>query len=93
MAFRRGGGKKRRDANEKDIRGALAALGAHVFQISGDGLPDLLVLWKGTWMPLEVKTAKGRFTSSQTALLWPVVRSVGDVFVLLGVQPIRDGKH
>ena len=86
MGFRRGGGKKRRDANEKAIRAALAAVGAHAFQVSGDGLPDLIVLWRGVWTPMEVKTAKGRFTSSQSALLWPVVRSVEEALEAIGVS-------
>lgn len=86
MSFRRGGAKKRRDANEAAIRQALQQVGAFVFQVSGDGLPDILVLWQGRWVPLEVKTAKGRFTNSQTALLWPVVRSVEDALQAIGAR-------
>lgn len=86
MSFRRGGGKKRRDANEASIRTALAAYGAQSLQISGTGLPDLLVLYRGRWMPLEVKTEKGRFTNAQSAILWPVVRSVDEALAAIGIN-------
>lgn len=79
--FRRGGGKKRRDANEADIIAALRAAGHLVWQVSGAGLPDLLVLTaQGRYVPLEVKTAKGRPTRVQAAQAnpWPIVRSVDE---------------
>jgi len=79
--FRRGGGRKRRDANEPQIIEALRAMGCQVWQVSGTGLPDLLVrTTAGDYVPLEVKTRTGRLTKvqAQQAAPWPVVRSVED---------------
>ena len=47
-----------RDKSEKPIVEALRAVGAHVFLLSGKGVPDLLCFYRGTWTPLEVKTPK-----------------------------------
>ena len=79
--FRRGGGRKRRDANEPAIIDALRKSGCQVWQVSGTGLPDLLCLTpRGDYVPLEVKTAKGRPTRVQAAQAnpWPIVRSVDE---------------
>ena len=78
--MRRGGAKRRRDANEQAIIVALRALGATVVQISGEGVPDLLVAYEGRWTPLEVKRPRGRLTPEQQKLrgrAWfPVVSTV-----------------
>jgi len=79
--FRRGGGRKRRDANEPAIIDALRKSGCQVWQVSGTGLPDLLCLTpRGDYVPLEVKTAKGTLTKvqAQQANPWPIVRSVDE---------------
>ena len=79
--FRRGGGRKRRDSNERPIIDALRAAGCDVWQVGGTGLPDLLVRTRaGDYVPLEVKTATGRLTKvqAQQAAPWAVVRSVED---------------
>ena len=79
--FRRGGGRKRRDANEPAIIDALRKSGCQVWQVSGTGLPDLLCLTpRGDYVPLEVKTAKGTLTKvqAQQAAPWPIVRSVDE---------------
>jgi len=47
-----------RDKSEPGIVEALRGVGAHVFKLSGAGVPDLLVYFRGRWMPLEVKTPK-----------------------------------
>lgn len=52
----------RRDENEPEIVQALEAVGATVERLTGDGLPDLLVGWRGQMWLLEVKltlTARG----------------------------------
>lgn len=55
----------KRDANEADIVQALTRVGAFVSQLSGEGIPDLLVIFRGqTWL-IEVKSAKGRLTDAQ----------------------------
>ena len=80
--MRRGGAKKRRDVSEAAIVQALRACGAFVQQISGDGCPDLLVGWRGTWMPLEVKSARGTVRPNQTR--YPIVRTVDEALALFG---------
>lgn len=79
--FRRGGGRKRRDSNERPIIDALRAAGCEVWQVGGAGLPDLLVRTRaGDYVPLEVKTRTGRLTKvqAQQAAPWAVVRSVDE---------------
>ena len=76
--MRRGGQKKRRDANEPEIIAALKALGARVYQVSGSGLPDLIVQYQGREFCLEVKTAKGKRTDAQEISEFRVVRSPAD---------------
>lgn len=81
--MRRGGMGKRRDASEKPIVAALRAVGAEVWHVSGSGLPDLLVRYRGVLMALEVKTAKGRLTKQQTSG-FPVVRTVPEALTAIG---------
>lgn len=53
---------KRRDANEGEIIDALQAVGAAVQRLDGDGVPDLLVEYRGVLRLIEVKlplTARG----------------------------------
>jgi hypothetical protein len=50
---------KRRDTNEPEIVDALVAAGASVTRIDGDGVPDLLVGFKGRSFLLEVKLPLG----------------------------------
>lgn len=50
--------KNHRDKSEKPIVAALRDAGAHVFLLTGEGVPDLLVYFRGSWTPLEVKTPK-----------------------------------
>jgi hypothetical protein len=93
MAFRRGGAKKRRDANEGAIVDALRAVGCEIWYLGGVGLPDLLVRVPGAsggrWQPIEVKTPKGTLTAAQGDLRWPVVRSVDEALALVGVRDAR----
>jgi hypothetical protein len=81
VSFRQGGAGKRRDANEKPIVEALRGLGCEITYLGGLGCPDLLVRAPGAsgrWIPLEVKTPKGRMQPSQQRIAWPVVRSVDE---------------
>ena len=55
----------KRDVAETPIRKALEAVGAEVWQISGQGCPDLLVRFRGQLWAAEVKTGKGRLRTSQ----------------------------
>ena len=82
MAFRRGGGGKKRDTAEKPIRTALAAVGAQSWQISGTGLPDLLVAFRGRFYAGEVKSEGGTLTKHQGA--FPVWRTPDDALKAIG---------
>lgn len=55
----------RRDANERPIIETLQARGYSVFQISGKGIPDLLVSKNGSAWLVEVKMPKGRWKPAQ----------------------------
>lgn len=50
---------KRRDANEGPIVDNLRAVGATVTRLDGDGVPDLLVGFRGRTLLLEVKLPLG----------------------------------
>jgi Holliday junction resolvase len=77
----------KRDAAEKPIVDALRRCGARVWPLSGPGLPDLLVLWQGTYTALEVKTGTGRRTKLQRRVPWPIVRTVDEAFGWVGIRP------
>jgi len=86
MTFRRGGAGKRRDSNEKAVIEALEAVGATIWQINGRRLPDLLVLYKGTWTPLAVKTEKGDLQPGEEHARWPLVRSEEQALSAIGAR-------
>jgi hypothetical protein len=74
MSFRKRAGGGRRDTAEQAIVDALEAVGARVWRLGGTANPDLLVLFRGRYTPLEVKTEKGRTTVNQANIPWPLVR-------------------
>jgi hypothetical protein len=85
------GQARKRDTNEPAIVEALTQLGAVVFRLSAPGCPDLLVGWRGNWLPMEVKSATGTLTPMQQVLTEltdngvPIVRSVDDALMALKV--------
>lgn len=83
------GQSRKRDASEQAIVDALEAIGATVFRLSGPGVPDLLVGFKGHWTPMEVKARTGRLTPLQAKNRWgntvPIVRSVDEAYQAVGV--------
>jgi hypothetical protein len=82
------GQARKRDANEEEIVDALRRVGAHVFRISEPGAPDLLVAWRGRWIPMEVKSPTGILTVLQEgsigAAVYPIVRTVDEALKALG---------
>jgi hypothetical protein len=84
--MRLGGAGKRRDAVEPEIVAALEAAGARVWYLNGAGSPDVLVLWRGRWMPLEIKTAKGKLKPLQVGAPWPVVRTPIEALHAIGAE-------
>lgn len=59
----------KRDANEGEIVDALTRAGAVVYRLSGSGLPDLLVGFRGDTYLLEVKAARGALTEDERLFL------------------------
>lgn len=89
--MRRVGQARKRDANEKAIIVALQAAGAFVFQLSGKGVPDLLVAYRGRWEPLEVKSEHGRITVAQRHVMHAGITihrvvTVEDAYRVIGVK-------
>jgi hypothetical protein len=76
----------RRDANEAQIVKALRKAGVKVWL---QDLPDLLTLWAGLWLPLEVKMPKGRLTPRQVKFVaesnCPVVTDEVEALRAVGV--------
>ena len=86
------GQSRRRDTNEAQIVQAWAAIGVLSWPISGPGLGDRLTYCPatGVWLPVEIKSASGRFTRQQRAVRavapYPAVRSVAEAVALFGVR-------
>lgn len=57
----------KRDANEQAVVDRLRQLGAQVTRLSGEGVPDLLIAWRGISRLAEVKRPKGKLTPAQVA--------------------------
>lgn len=88
--------RNNRDKSEKRIVQALRDVGAFVLQLSGRGIPDLLVSFRGTWTPLEVKTPKAdrargnldAFTPAQHQVMaiapYPVVETEAEALKAIG---------
>lgn len=87
------------DANHREIVDALRRIGAGVQSLAGvgNGVPDLLVYFRGAYRLLEVKDgskapSKRKLTPDQVAWIeqWPgpvqVVCSVDDAFSAVGVE-------
>ncbi len=55
----------KRDANESEITGYLDDLLIPWWQLSGEGVPDLLVLHNGDFKLIEVKGRLGRLNGAQ----------------------------
>lgn len=75
MSFRRRAGGGKRDTAEGPIVEALRAIGAEVWHVGGQGNPDILTRLRGRYLPMEIKTGKGRRTKNQGDIPWPIVRT------------------
>lgn len=90
--MRRGGAGKRRDQNEPGLIAGWRAVGAEVWQISGTGLPDVLVRFRGTLYAFEIKTAAGTLTEHQGN--FPVIRTMDQGLLAIGaVSSLSMGKR
>lgn len=91
----------RKDGVQGAIVKALRQCGVTVFVVNHAALPDLLTCFRGTWLPIEVKTQRPRKTLTdrkgrsltpaqcETYLVapFPVVTSVEDALALFVVSP------
>ncbi len=77
----------RRDVNETDIVRALEQVGVRVWKISGKDLPDILTLWRGRYVPMEIKSDRGknRKDEAHVGIPWPVVTTQEEAFTVLGL--------
>lgn len=90
MTFRRGGAGKRRDTNEASLIAGWRAIGAEVWQVSGRGLPDVLVRFRGRLHGFEIKTSMGKLTEHQGA--FPVVRNMEEGLQAIGAVSAPPGE-
>ena len=81
----------KRDKNEPEIVSALKQAGAHVWQISAPGVPDLLVSFRNETFLLETKARHGKLTDEQIIFFetWTggavaIVRSIDDALRAIG---------
>lgn len=72
----------KRDISEGPIVEALEGVGAEVWKVSGTGLPDLLVRFRGVLYAGEVKTGKSKLRATQGD--FPVWRTVHDALQAIG---------
>jgi hypothetical protein len=79
----------KRDAAEPAIVQALQAVGAEVWRLSGTGVGDILVRYRGVLHCAEVKTGKAKLRASQGA--FPVWRTTEDALTAIGV--FQDAKR
>ena len=89
MAYRRGGGGKRRDGTEAAIIEGLRKCGCFVKQCHGDGAPDLIVRFGDRWMPMEVKSVGGRVTLDQQAADYPIVHGLDEALIVMLELPSK----
>ena len=90
--MRTAAGGKRRDASEAAIVQALRAVGASVWFLSGAGIPDLLIRYRGRLYAVECKTAKGKLTKHQSSD-FPVARTPEQALAIIGVKLRMSGSY
>lgn len=84
MSWRRRAGGYKRDIAERPIVDALEGVGARTWLLQGKGCPDLLVLFRGVYTPLEIKTGKGKRTANQQDIPWSVVTTPDEALKTIG---------
>lgn len=83
----------RRDKNEPEIKAALEQVGAKVYPVSAEGLPDTIVTFRGVVYLVEIKTDKGKLTPAQERFFEEnadtptigIVRNQDEALKLIGV--------
>lgn len=93
----------RKDGNQDEVVAALRQIGAAVTVLSqvGNGCPDILVCFRGTWYPIEIKDgsrkpSEQRLTGEEAAWWLAaqqagsglyVARDVMEAFRIIGATP------
>lgn len=72
----------RRDAREPEVIAAFKTVSAVVRQLSGKGVPDLLVGYQRQWFLVEVKAPGRGTTAAQTVFFAEADRQRLPVFIL-----------
>lgn len=79
----------------RGIRSTLKTLGVWHFKVhqglgSTPGIPDILGIWNGRMLAIEVKTEKGRLTDKQQAKINEINRAGGLAFVARCIDDVID---
>lgn len=89
-----------RDKNEPEIVEALEAVGASVTRISHQGVPDLLVGYRGVTKLIEVKNGKAKLNPNQVVWwqnwrggLLHTARSIEDALNIIGINVVSPGMY
>lgn len=83
---------KKRDDNEREIIDVLQKVGARVFQLNEQDIPDLLVEFRRKWWLIEVKGKQGKLEHGQqrffenSAAPVAVARTPGDALCAIGAK-------
>ena len=85
--------KARVDTNQAEIVEAARMIGAQVTSLHkhGEGVPDLLISFRGRWYLVEVKMENGKLTDAEEKFIEKhhnaevnIVRNVGQMLDVLG---------
>jgi hypothetical protein len=63
------------------------AIGAEVWRLSGTGIPDVLVRFRGTLHAFEIKTATGKVRATQGD--FPIIRNMEEALQAVGAVSAR----
>lgn len=79
----------------RGIRGILKSLGVWHFKVhqglgSTPGIPDIIGIWNGQLLGIEVKTAKGKLSDKQQAKIDEINRAGGLAFVARCIDDVID---
>jgi hypothetical protein len=78
----------KRDENEPELISTAERLGAKVWRLSTPC--DLLVLFKGQWFPVEIKSGSGRLTEPQRIFVTEADLRGGKVLVWRTTEDVLD---
>jgi Holliday junction resolvase len=79
----------------RGIRGILKTLGVWHFKVhqglgSTPGIPDIIGIWNGRMLAIEVKTEKGKLSDKQEAKIREINQAGGLAFVARSIDDVID---